>query len=277
MRYLIYFLLLLNLIFWGWYVAPGKDSTQEQLSSGKNEQAADVETLVLMEERISAAKPDNPGALQKKADAPVEPAAVLPVGDDEITGDSAAAAAMMDDIGQSVLVQEPAPEVEAPLLEEEPVVEIVETAPRCYTLGPFAELESAKKIMPQLASEGLKVQPRSSDIREQIGYWVFLQTGSRTEAQDVVAVLKQEGITDYFVRRNNSISLGAFSRERVADAHRKRIAKLGFSPYLEPRFRSRKAHWLDLEEDGPEFQDEVFWENLKNTHPEAIQQPVECQ
>ncbi len=268
MRYLIIFLLLINLVFWVWFMAPWSHIPSATQSDKPD--PTGVPPLVLIEEQPV------PEEFPAQADEHTKTEPSLP--SESILLESGLMPDKPKDIADSAMEIPPEAEVQEASSEAEEIPQSVKSPPpRCHTLGPFYDLPTVQALLERLTAEDLEVRQRSSVVKEQIGYWVFLQVASPQEAQAVVDVLVQAGITDYFVGKNNIISLGAFSRERVADAHRKRIAKLGFAPYLEPRYRTRKAHWLDLMEPGPRFLDDAFWQGMRDDGLESNLQPAECQ
>jgi hypothetical protein len=118
----------------------------------------------------------------------------------------------------------------------------------CHVLGPFmaeAEMQAARERLGEL---GFEPQPRSSDVQTQIGYWVYLPTLGHDQALQVVEVLKENKVKDYFVGAEDFVSLGIFRELASANKHSERIRKLGFEPLIEPRYSTRSVHWLDLED-----------------------------
>lgn len=118
----------------------------------------------------------------------------------------------------------------------------------CHALGPFmvaAEMQAASERLGEL---GFESQSRSSDVQKQIGYWVYLPTLGHEQALQVVEVLKENKIKDYFVGAEDFVSLGIFRELASANKHSARIRELGFEPLIEPRYSTRSVHWLDLED-----------------------------
>lgn len=117
----------------------------------------------------------------------------------------------------------------------------------CHVLGPFmvaAEMQAAGARLREL---GFEPQPRSSDVQKQIGYWVYLPTLGHEQALQVVNVLKENKVKDYFIGAEDLVSLGIYRELASANKHRERIRKLGFEPLIEPRYSTGTVHWLDLE------------------------------
>ncbi|MCA1805918.1 MAG: hypothetical protein LC646_11420, partial [Xanthomonadaceae bacterium] len=124
---------------------------------------------------------------------------------------------------------------------------------------------------------GLEVKPRSSDVQEPIGYWVYLPAMASGEARRVAAALTRQGVSDYFIGKQNYISLGAFSAKPAAEERRRQIAALGYEPRLDPRFRTRTAFWLDVLESAAAPVPEERWAEIQARYPEAWRQSLSCE
>jgi hypothetical protein len=117
----------------------------------------------------------------------------------------------------------------------------------CHVLGPFTVTAEMQAVGKRLRELGFESQPRSSDVQKQIGYWVYLPTLGHEQAVQVVEVLKENNVRDYFIGAEDFVSLGIYRELASANRHRERIRALGFEPLIEPRFTSHTVHWLDLE------------------------------
>lgn len=241
MRYLIYLLVIANLVFWAWYPAPPPPMPRDAALS----LPPGVESLVLLREREQDPKP-------AETDPPLasEPQASEAPGDD-------------------VPLEETPPEPE-PVAEEVPV-------DRCYSIGPFMAAEDQAAAAASLRRAGLEVKPRSSDVQEPIGYWVYLPAMASEEARRVAAALTRQGVSDYFIGKQNYISLGAFSAKPAAEERRRQITALGYEPRLDPRFRTRTAFWLDVLESAAAPVPEERWAEIQARYPEAWRQSLSCE
>ncbi len=241
MRYLIYLLIIANLAFWAWYPAPPEPMPRDRALS----LPPGVETLVLLRERGQDPKP-----------AETDPSLVPEPEASEVSVDDAP-------------LEEPPPEPE-PVAVEEPV-------DRCYSIGPFMAAEDQAAAATTLRRAGLEVKPRSSDVQEPIGYWVYLPAMASEEARRVAAELTRQGVSDYFIGKQNYISLGAFSAKPAAEERRRQIAALGYEPRLDPRFRTRTAFWLDVLESAAAPVPEERWAEIQARYPEAWRQSLSCE
>lgn len=137
--------------------------------------------------------------------------------------------------------QSPAPGVETAAAVEVPA------ARTCGTLGPISDDQVVKELASLLSSHSYEVDKRSDQVREPAGYWVFLPSMERAAARSVVADLDAHGMTDYYVGKQNYISLGIFSDEVKAVARQHVVQGIGYDPVVEQRFRTRNVTWLDVE------------------------------
>ncbi len=122
----------------------------------------------------------------------------------------------------------------------------------CYSVGPFmteTELNAA-------AARADKLDLESSQHREaaevQVGYWIYLPAMLREEALDYKARLDKHKDKEYFIGKDNVISLGAFKEKSRANKRMKDLRKIGIKAVLEPRYKTRDVFWLDLADDVSE-------------------------
>lgn len=121
----------------------------------------------------------------------------------------------------------------------------------CYTLGPFTELDKAKRAVRLLGATGAEVERRSSQEQEPFGYRIFIPPlSSKEKAYEVAAELREKGVKDYFVITNpndklNGISLGLFSQKTGALKRLAQLRFLGYQASMEIRYREKEIHWLD--------------------------------
>ncbi len=116
----------------------------------------------------------------------------------------------------------------------------------CHTLGPFLTQKGLIAVRQVLREQGLDAKERNSRIEKEVGYWVFLPAMKREEALQAARVLDRNKVEDYFIGKENLISLGAFAKKSRAEKHRETIRGLGLEPQMEPRFKARDASWLDF-------------------------------
>jgi len=158
---------------------------------------------------------------------------------------------------------------------ESPAESPMETARRCYTLGPLRSEESALALAALIEAEGVAVGTREREEEEIAGYWVYLpQFESRRAALAVTRELADKGVKDYYVVPNgdyvNAVSLGLFSEPQRADRRTRQIAALGYEALTSVRYRTRKLYWLDYDEQGENRVPAQIWEHA-TTDTESLQ------
>lgn len=122
----------------------------------------------------------------------------------------------------------------------------------CYALGPFLDKSEMQQTAARLNTFGLETTPRSGEVKRKIGYWIYIPTTTRDEARKVTRLLDEKKDKEYFIGKDNVLSLGAFKERWRADKRLKRVRQHGLEPILEPRYKERPAYWLDLQAEIPE-------------------------
>lgn len=141
----------------------------------------------------------------------------------------------------------------------------------CHVMGPFMAEADMQAVGERIRELGFEPKSRSSDVQKQIGYWVYLPTLGHEQALQVVEVLKENEVRDYFIGAEDFVSLGIYRELASANRHRERIRELGFEPLIEPRYSTQTVHWLDLEN----F-DVTAGEEILEDFPETRMQELAC-
>ncbi len=243
MKYLVYLLVVLNLAWFAWQRTQPPPEPQAPRLAPLPE---GVEPLVLLPER----KRQEPEAVTPALEAEPPPG---PAGSGEPQPEAGPAAP-------------PAPEPEP-----------VAVVPVCRTLGPVASSEQASELVARLSAEAYPTILRDGETQVPAGYQVYLPPMSGEQARQVVARLQEAGMTDYFVGRNNRISLGIFSSRQKAEQRRQAIRELGYDARLDTRYRTRKVYWIDFQ-DVPGRDDEAAaWRQILASDPALEAQRVSCE
>lgn len=148
---------------------------------------------------------------------------------------------------------EPAPAAHAPMPAPEPPAPPVVLA--CFTLGPFADEDSAKAVSETLQPMGVETTLDQRQHRSVNGYWVYLPPRpSYTAAKRKVAALRKQGLDDMYImgkgELKNAISLGIFKRKSTATDRFNEVRRLAGEVVMTPRYRTRKEYWLGLRLDS---------------------------
>ena len=250
MRYLAYLLILANLGLFAWYQSgPVEKPRQMQpapLPPG-------VDKLMLLSER-----------------APVVPDEVVEAPQETVAEASAVAIEPEVEVAPEPEA-EPEPESPAPVAPAPPPERI------CQTIGPLLDKNNAAAISAQLYKQGYKPAVRGGEVREPAGYWVYMPSMAAREARRIVKDLDEKGMKDYFIGKQNHISLGIFSSRNKARARLKRIKDLGYTAKLDQRYRTRTVYWLDIEEQGQSLPSSAFWQKIQAQNPDIRVQRVSCE
>jgi len=121
----------------------------------------------------------------------------------------------------------------------------------CVHIGPFPTPADYSGLQQWLAprATALKLETTSTDQRRL--FWVYLEPSSATEAQQKIADLKRQGVSDYLlINRNglkNAISLGVFSSQDAVNRRLAEMTKKGYKPLVVPKVETTDMHWLNAE------------------------------
>lgn len=306
MKWSIYILIIANLLLFAWWYPP-TDSVQQTPPAPPLPPG--TERLVLLEEqdarRLAAAGeaepvPETSGeeAPGEPAPVPTEPPAPEPLPDlvrtppepgpaPGVEPEPETEAQFEPDVAPAVSpVPEPQPEappqpapepetVAAPQPEPEPEPE-PEPVIACLSVGPFADEADANALRDQLAATGLEPQQRSETVQQPAGFWVYLSARPIDEARAIVEDLSSQGIEDYFIGRQNFISLGVFSDRATAERRREEIEQYGYQPQVEQRFRTTSRYWLDLEAPEPDLPTDTQWNDWLEEYPDVWRETKPC-
>ena len=118
----------------------------------------------------------------------------------------------------------------------------------CYSIGPFSARRELEEAAARVDKLELEASWRSEEQEVKIGYWVHLPEMSREKALEYKAKLDKHGDKEYFIGKDNVLSLGAFREKSRADRRVRQLRKIGIKAVLEPRYKTQNVFWLDLVE-----------------------------
>ncbi len=276
-RYLIFILVLANLVFFLWNYSQPRAVPETEPA----EIPADVQSLTLLHEKNFNGKKtsavDTQAALQPDAASRSGPVATR--ADDRQTARSQAASTGLKPTPEEVsMASDGVDETEQEdehraALDEGTAGVSAEKANRgdqirCYTLGPFLDTQIVETIAAEIKAIGFPVTQRSLEEREIKHYWIYLPPfKSDALAQAASRKLAKNGIKDYFIvttdENRNAISLGLFKRQTGAKRRARHIRELGFKPKIEVRYRNKTYYWLDYEETGDKSLPSQLWKSIE--------------
>ena len=117
----------------------------------------------------------------------------------------------------------------------------------CQTLGPFLAREAMQEMEAKLVTMELEPQQRETAKQRPIGYWVHLPEMERAEARRQAQILDDHNDKEYYIGKDDVLSLGAFQDMNRAKKRLKRVRKLGLDAQLETRYRTVAEYWLDFQ------------------------------
>ena len=117
----------------------------------------------------------------------------------------------------------------------------------CQTLGPFIAREAMLVMEARLVTMELEPQQRETAKQRPIGYWVHLPEMERAEARQQAQILDDHNDKEYYIGKDDVLSLGAFQDMNRAKKRLKRVRKLGLDAQLETRYRTVAEYWLDFQ------------------------------
>jgi len=124
----------------------------------------------------------------------------------------------------------------------------------CLTLGPFLAAADLQQAANDLDSRGLDAQPYEDEESVEVGYWIYLPPMEWEAAKKITAMLDEKGDEEYYIGKENLVALGAFDTMDRAKIRFEQVRKYGLEPLLEPRYKTRTVHWLELETTGNDRQ-----------------------
>ena len=144
----------------------------------------------------------------------------------------------------------------------------------CHVLGPFPGDSEMKSVENRLNQLGYQPREHSSAVQVEDGYWVYLPAMEREEALRITRTLKQNNDMDYLILKGNAISLGVYDSPSRVDMRLKMLHKYGLQPVVEPRYATRTAYWLDLEQ-----REDVrgVLKTIRGEYPDIMAQDAACE
>ncbi|MGB5475349.1 MAG: hypothetical protein WBQ78_17980 [Gammaproteobacteria bacterium] len=122
--------------------------------------------------------------------------------------------------------------------------------PACQTLGPFYLEEQLHKVATRLDELGLEPRQLIAEDRKMNSYWVYLPAMERARVLEIAQQLEARKDREYYIGRDNFISLGTFREISRAEIRLRQVRELGLDAILEPRYVTQYAYWLEFQDRG---------------------------
>ena len=191
------------------------------------------------------------------ANASTAPGAAEPATETPLDASAAAAATELAAAPEVAPGAAEEPPAAVPAAEAVPSAELVAAAlpaaagGGCTSVGPFRELSQAATAAANLRAAGYQLLQRVAEGDIWIGYWVYIEAiASTTAANEILAKVRAEGITDSYVIPNsdsgNLVSLGVFSEISGVSKRRDQVRALGYEPQVVDRTRRATVYWVDV-------------------------------
>lgn len=307
MRFIIYMLLLANVAFYAWHVYnPGP---APQTGYHPPSFPAGVKRLVLLKERqqqsgeaptgnaeskssssttgetgqgagAPAATPKMPSSVDTGQSSPADHAATdtAASASTDATSPAAPESGGGGTSGGSSAVSAPSPQDSArkPASSADAGARGKTSAASCYRVGPLPDAAAAAALSTRLAQQGLNAKVDKVQTKQPDGYWVFLPPMSHDEAVGVSEDLSSKGIKDYFIGKDNYISLGIFNGPQSAEQRRQQIADMGYAPKVEQHFTTKVQYWLAVRVAEDKSVSDADWAQALSATPDLQRQPSSC-
>lgn len=150
-----------------------------------------------------------------------------------------------------------------------PVVEddgVSEAPLLCHIVGPFSDSEESDNFIERLASMNIRSQKHELELSVGMSHWLYLPPElSRKDALKKLAELQEQGIDSYVIPKGelaNGISLGMFTKKKLADSQLKQIISKGWSPQVKEIDRTQLEVWVMVNhQDGQRLSD-ISWKRV---------------
>jgi hypothetical protein len=255
MRHVIYLLLVANLVFFGWHALQLQKEDGIVLRTLPPIPATAVPLVSLQElEQKQEPVPESEPELESVLEVELQEPAPAP------EQESGLAMELLESEPES----QPEPESELEVVLEPELLEpdedpamiesLTELQPpgsggaiSCQTLGPIMAVAQLRLLDGKLGELGLEFRRRTTGDQKAIGYWVYLPAMERSQALEIKARLDKHKDKEYYIGKDNLISLGIFKVKSRADVRLGQVRKLGLEAVLESRYRKDTVHWLDID------------------------------
>jgi hypothetical protein len=248
MRHVIYLLLVANLVFFGWHMLGLQK--QGEIVRALPAIPATAVPLVTLQEMEQKQEPEP--VPEPELESGLDPELLDPVSEPEPELEPGLDPELLETVPEPE--PEPEPELPEPNGDLAMIESLTELQPPgsggaiiCRTLGPIMAASQLESLGDRLDELGLEPRHRTSESREATGYWIYLPAMKYSEALEIKRTLDEHKDKEYYIGRNNFISLGTFKEKSRADIRMRQVQKLGLEAMLEPRYKMKTVHWLDID------------------------------
>ncbi len=148
---------------------------------------------------------------------------------------------------------------------------------RCFSIGPLPSLLAQQRAQDRLRPLTRSIRARQTVSERDRGWWVYLPTGSRTQALNLTRELTEQGLDDFFVvtqgAMENVVSVGLFSQIENARTRQRALREAGFNAQLEIQRESTPQFWVDYQSEPGS---EAPWRFIIEASPQAQYRAIPC-
>jgi len=148
---------------------------------------------------------------------------------------------------------------------------------QCFSIGPLPSLLAQQRTQDRLRPLTSSIRSRQTVSERDRGWWVYLPTGSRTQALNLTRELTEKGLDDFFVvtqgAMENVVSVGLFSQIENARARQRNLREKGFNAQLEIQRESTPQFWVDYQSEPAS---EAPWRFIIEASPQAQHRAIPC-
>jgi SPOR domain len=141
---------------------------------------------------------------------------------------------------------------EVPLAERPLVASRKSDATACFSVGPFADTDSAGRAMTSLRQKGFEPKQRADESQTQDGYWVFVTVRDQSDIDRALVTLEHGGIRDAIIMpvtpevNGRRLSLGLYADRSRADKRAQVVGQTGLKAEVGERKLPATQYWLDM-------------------------------
>jgi len=117
----------------------------------------------------------------------------------------------------------------------------------CEVLGPFHAEDELYAIAGEL---GLPPRKHITEERIEDGYWVYLPAMEHAQALQIGKQLDDRNDHEYYIGKDNFMSLGTFKERSRAEIRLRQLQKMGMDAILKARYTTQDAYWLEFSGQG---------------------------
>ncbi|NOX43268.1 MAG: hypothetical protein GXP19_06000 [Gammaproteobacteria bacterium] len=150
----------------------------------------------------------------------------------------------------------------------------------CFKLGPYSVKLNATRSLDRIKSYGALANIYLEEKKERFRYWVLIPTSNKQAAIKKIKKFKEKGVEDVYLiregKKKGDISLGIFRARSTAQKRILNLKKLGFNPTVEKHYKIRNEFWLTIKETIRSPLTNSAWEDIIGGFEDIKKQEEPC-